>query len=284
MPAGGVRPATAPAFSARQRQAEAPGHQRTNMKLTVLGCSGGIGGDHLRTTSLLIDDDVLVDAGTGVGDLALEQLARIDHVFLTHSHLDHIACLPLIMDAVADRREQPLTVHATPEVIEILARHVFNGLVWPDFAAIPEAAPFLRWAPLAVHSAVILDGRGFTALPVDHTVPAVGYRLDSGAASLVFSGDTGPCDAFWQAVNAIGNLRHLIIECAFPDSERELAVVSRHLSPSMLAAELQKLERACDIHVTHLKPGQLERTMAEIASVLGEFGPRMLRGGQTLEF
>jgi ribonuclease BN (tRNA processing enzyme) len=255
------------------------------MKLRILGCSGGIGGEHLRTTSLLVDDDVLIDAGTGVGDLPIADLARIDHVFLTHTHLDHIACLPLLIDSVSDRRDRPLTVYGTPAVLDILGKHVFNWSIWPDFTEVPSAEnPFMRYQAVELLEPVTLGGRGFTPLPADHTVPAVGYRLDSGSGSLAFSGDTGPCDAFWQAVNGIDNLRHLIVECAFPDREARLAELSKHLCPGVLAAELRKLERACEIHITHLKPGQMELTMAEITSRLGEFGPRMLRGNQVFEF
>jgi cAMP phosphodiesterase len=255
------------------------------MKLRVLGCSGGIGGEHLRTTSLLVDDDLLIDAGTGVGDLAIDELARIDHLFLTHTHLDHIACLPLMIDSVADRRSKPLTVYGIPAVLDILRKHVFNWLVWPDFTEIPSAGkPFMRYQPIELLQPVTVGARIITPLPVDHTVPAVGYRLDSGAGSLVFSGDTGPCDALWQAVNRIDNLRHVIVECAFPDSEASLAVLSKHLCPSMLASELLKLERPCDIHITHLKPGQMDLTMAEIEHCLGEFKPRMLCNNQVLEF
>ena len=255
------------------------------MKLKILGCSGGIGGEHLRTTSLLVDDDVLIDAGTGVGDLSIDELARIDHVFLTHTHLDHIACLPLLIDSVADRRAKPLIVYGIPEVLDILRKHVFNWQIWPDFAEIPAAdTPFLRYQPIDLLEPVTVSGRRFTALPVNHTVPAVAYRLDSGVGSLVFSGDTGPCDALWQAVNAIDNLRHVIVECAFPDSEAPLAVLSRHLCPSMLASELHKLKRPCEIHITHLKPGQMERTMTEIERCLGEFRPQMLRNNQVFEF
>ena len=151
------------------------------MKLRILGCSGGIGGEHLRTTSLLVDDDVLIDAGTGVGDLPIADLARIDHVFLTHTHLDHIACLPLIIDSVGDRRDKPLTVYGTPAVLDILRKHIFNWLVWPDFAEVPSAEnPFMRYQAVELLKPVTLGGRVFTPLPVDHTVPAVGYRLDSG--------------------------------------------------------------------------------------------------------
>lgn len=255
------------------------------MKLRVLGCSGGIGGRNQRTTSLLIDRDILVDAGTGVADLSIAELAMIDHVFLTHTHLDHIASLPLMIDTVADRRKQPLTVYGTDAVLAILRNHVFNWAIWPDFSEVPTPEhPFLRYQPIRLGEAVALGGREFTALPVEHTVPAVGYRIDSGQASLVFSGDTGSCDAFWRAVNRISNLRHLIIECAFSNRELRLAVISKHLCPDMLAKELQKLERDCDIHITHLKPGQIELTMEEIERCLGDFQPKMLQNNQVFEF
>lgn len=142
----------------------------------------------------------------------------------------------------------------------------------------------MRYQAIVPGQTVMLGGRGFTALPVEHTVPAVGYCIDSGEASLVFSGDTGSCDAFWRAVNRIQNLRHLIIECAFSNREQRLAIVSKHLCPDMLANELQKLERECDIYITHLKPGQIELTMDEIERCLGDFKPRMLQNNQIFEF
>ncbi len=256
------------------------------MKLRVLGCSGGIGGRHLRTTSLLVDHDILIDAGTGVAELAIAELAEIDHVFLTHAHLDHIAALPLMIDTVADRRSRPLTVYGTDEVLDTLRQHIFNWRVWPDFATLPSAeAPLMRYRSLVLGETVQLDGgRSFSVLPVDHTVPAVGYQLDSGASSLVFSGDTGQCDAFWLAVNRIANLRHLIIECAFSNREERMAVLSKHLCPGMLAGELKKLARHCDIYITHLKPGQIELTMEEIETCFGDFKPRMLQNNQVIEF
>ena len=255
------------------------------MKLKILGCSGGIGGKHLRTTSILIDRDILIDAGTGVMDLSIAEMSVIDHVFITHTHLDHIASLPLMLDTVVDRRQKPLVVYGTAAVIKILRNHIFNWAIWPDFSEIPTPeAPFLRFQIIELGEKIEIGTRAITALPVEHTVPAVGYRIDSGAASLVFSGDTGICDAFWRSVNRITNLKYLIIECAFSNAEERLAIVSKHLCPSMLALELQKLERNCDIYITHLKPGQIELTMEEIASCLGDFKPRMLQNTQVFEF
>src|SRR5574340_142381 len=155
------------------------------MRLTVLGCYGGIGGSR-RTISLLLDGDILVDAGSGAGDLALERMALLDHVFLTHAHLDHSGFLPLIADAAAFLRQRPLNVHALPETIAALKRHMLNGELWPDYSALPSPDnPYIRFIPLAVGAAVQLGMRRITPLPARHAVPAVGYCIDSGAASFV---------------------------------------------------------------------------------------------------
>jgi ribonuclease BN (tRNA processing enzyme) len=255
------------------------------MKVRILGCSGGIGGRDLRTTSILVDDDILVDCGTGVADLSIAELAKIDHVFITHSHLDHIASLPLLIDTVGDMRQKPLIVHATDATLEILRNHIFNWAIWPDFSEIPtEDAPFLRYESLRVGESVEIGARKITPLPANHTVPAVGYQLDSGAASLVFSGDTGPCPELWRTVNKIPNLKYLIVETAFSNRERQLAKISLHLCPDMLAEELANLQHAVEIFITHLKPGQSELTMREVLEAIGELKPSMLQNNQVFEF
>ena len=73
----------------------------------------------------------------------------------------------------------------------------------------------MKFQPLNLGEPTVLDGRTITALPANHTVPAVGYSLDSGDASLVFSGDTAICPEQWAEINKIKNLRYLIYECAF---------------------------------------------------------------------
>lgn len=256
------------------------------MDFRVLGCSGGIGGSAFRTTSFLIDDDVLIDAGTGVADLDIAALARIDHVFLTHSHLDHVACLPFMVDTVGQLRARPLTVHADAPTRAALERHVFNDVIWPDFTRIPAPeTAYLRFATFALGDTITLGTRRFTVLPALHTVPAVGFQIDSGAHSLVFTGDTTlGNDAFWNVVNRIDNLRHLVIETAFPETERWLAELSRHLSPAMLAQELTQLERDVSVHVTHLKPSQHAATATEIADHARRFSPQLLRNGDVIHF
>src|SRR5215470_3502150 len=130
------------------------------MRLRVLGCSGGIGGRHLRTTSFLVDSDILIDAGTGVGDLTLAELSRIDSIFITHSHLDHVASIPFLVDTVGGMRAKPITVYATRATIEIMKNHLFNWSIWPDFTEIPTAdAPFLRYQEVQVGTTLSLGGR-----------------------------------------------------------------------------------------------------------------------------
>ncbi|PHV10376.1 MBL fold metallo-hydrolase [Chitinimonas sp. BJB300] len=255
------------------------------MRLKVLGCSGGIGGGQ-RTTSFLVGRHTLIDAGTGLGDLSVAELVQIDHLFLTHSHLDHIAMLPLLVDTVGAMRRKPLLVYASASTLAILSEHIFNWKVWPDFRVIPDAsAPFLRFVPFELGDSIQPETNlTITALPALHTVPAVGYQLDSGRYSIVFTGDTTVNDAFWPIINGIGNLKALIIETAFCNHERALAEASYHLCPAMLASELQKLAKPAEIHITHLKPGEIELTMQEIGELAAAFRPKMLKNGQVLEF
>ena len=254
------------------------------MQLRILGCSGGIGGD-LRTTAMLLDHDTLIDAGTGVGDLSINELAQIDHVFITHSHMDHVATIPFIVDTVGWMRDRPLTVHATQETLAILRDHLFNWKLWPDFSQIPNAQnPFMRYEAVALGEAVVLNGRRITPLPAQHVVPAVGYHLDSGKASLVFTGDTTTNEALWPIVNGISNLKYLIIETALSDRDRELARLSKHLCPSLLAAELGKLKLTPEIYITHLKPRESELIMQQIAVTVKERRLRMLQNNHVFEF
>jgi cAMP phosphodiesterase len=233
---------------------------------------------------MLVDHDILIDAGTGVLDLPLAELAMIDHVFITHTHLDHIAALPLMIDSVADMRDKPITVYATDATIEILKNHIFNWAIWPDFSEIPSPEKaVMRYQVIRVGEPLRFGGRTITALPAVHTVPAVGYQIDSGKGSLVFTGDTTINDSFWPALNRIDNLEYLIIETAFSNRERRLAEMSKHLCPSMLAEELTKLAREAKIYITHLKPGQIELIMGEIEECAGNYSPKMLQNNQVFE-
>ena len=250
------------------------------MRIRVLGCSGGIGGG-LRTTSLLVDDDVLIDAGTGVGDLSLEALAKIDHIFVSHSHLDHVTSIPFLVDTVCWMRGSPIVVYGIKETLDILRAHLFNWKIWPDFTQIPDAdKPFMVYREIRAGETVKLGARSVTAIPANHTVPAVGYALETAKGALVYSGDTSTNDALWEVVNRTRNLKYLIIETAFSNKERDIAAASKHLCPDMLAEELAKMRASPEVFITHLKPGEGALTMKEIGKAAGRWRPRMLENNQ----
>lgn len=259
------------------------------MQIRVLGCSGAIAaGD--KTTAFLLDDDILIDAGTGVGDLTLDELARIDHVLLSHSHLDHVLSLPLLADAVLRLRERakraPIQVHALPETLASLRDHLFNGVIWPDFTRLPNAEhPVLALVPFAIGQRLLLAGREIEVLKAEHTVPAVGFAVDGGSAGhWVYTGDTGPNPALWHRLAEL-KLAHLIIETAFSDEERQLARISRHLCPTALGHELAMLQpgqQGLQIHITHIKPGEHDAVMSQIAALGLPHRISALHSGQTL--
>ncbi len=254
------------------------------MRLKILGCSGGIG-DGVGTTSFLLDNDVLIDAGTGVGNLTMQELIEIDHVFLTHAHLDHVAFIPFILDTVGSQRKKPLIVYTSQPTQEILKQHLFNWHIWPDFTRIPDHDdPFMRYEVISVGETVELDGRKITPLPANHVVPAVGFQLDSGKESLVFTGDTTTSDALWEHVNKIDNLRYLIIESAFSNRQKDIAIKSKHLCPELLVTELDKLQCSAEIYITHLKRNDADLTMHEIESCAAKYNPRRLMRDQLFEF
>lgn len=259
------------------------------MNIRVLGCSGAIAAGY-KTTAFLLDDDVLIDAGTGVGDLPLDALAAIDHILLTHSHLDHVLGIPLLADAVLRLRaaagRPPIQVHALPQTLAALQQHIFNGAIWPDFTRLPSReAPVLSLHPFQVGDRLDLGGRAIEVLSAAHTVPAVGFAVDGGAASghahWVFTGDTGPNPALWQRLAQL-RLSHLVIETAFSDDEIELAHVSQHLCPTELGRELAQLAGSVDVRITHIKPGEMDAVMAGVQALTSPHRLSALQAGQEM--
>jgi ribonuclease BN (tRNA processing enzyme) len=253
------------------------------MKLTILGCSGGIGSGR-HTTCFKVDDDILIDAGTGITTLSLDQLLAIDHVVVTHAHLDHVLGLPLLLDAVGEQRSRPVVIHALPEVLNVLSDHLFNWHLWPDFRAIPSIdAPWLKFESLPMGTSLTLGARTFTPLPVNHVVPACGIQMSVAGGSMVFSGDTTRSEAFIEALNAIPDLRHLIIETSFENALADIAQASQHHWPDSLAMELRALKVRPQVWITHLKPGNEDTIMDELRIVARDWTLTALRQGQVIE-
>lgn len=252
------------------------------MKVRILGCSGGVGRG-LRTTSLLVDGDILIDAGSGVGDLTLEEMAGVRHVFLTHSHLDHIAFIPLMLDSIFEQRAEPLIVHGLAATLEALQRHIFNWVIWPDFSRLPSVEqPVLRYQEMKPGEVLQMGARSFEMIAVGHAVPAAGYRVACPTGALAFSGDTSTNDSFWNALNAHNQLDVLIVETAFSNAELAISLLAKHYCPSLLAADIQKLRHRPEVYITHNKPGEEEAIFAECTAAIVDHKLHRLNSGETL--
>jgi cAMP phosphodiesterase len=223
-----------------------------------------------------------------VGDLALEEMAAVDHILISHSHLDHVLAIGLLADSVMRNRkgQSPIQVHALPDTIEALRAHIFNGVIWPDFTRLPSAeAPILRLVPFEIGQIITLGERRIEVLPAVHTVPAVGFAVLGAPVAkrgaFIYTGDTGPNPALWSRLHGM-RISSLVIETAFRDDERQLARVSRHLCPALLGQELARLDHPVNVYITHIKPGELDVVMTEVAALGSPHRIRALTHGQVI--
>lgn len=245
------------------------------MKITTLGASGGLA--QQGTSAFHLPPATLLDAGTGVSAMPFKAMQAIRYVMLTHAHLDHIASLPLLADTLFEtlvERQACLTVFALPEVISTLQQHIFNGHIWPDFTRLPSSShAVLHLSPLTYWDTIQLpspDGPlSVTPFPVSHGVPACGFLVEHRRSRWAYSGDTGLSTTTVDALNRVGALDGLIIECGFANHCDTLAELTHHLTPNRLMTLLSQLEHQPKaLWVTHLKPTQHATIAQELHDTL----------------
>ncbi len=233
------------------------------MKLRVLG-SAGAEFPNFRPPAFLIDDQLLLDAGTIGSVLTEEEQWDIKNIFITHSHLDHIRAIPALADNIIIKNlTHTVKVFSIPDVISAMRVHMFNNVIWPDFTAIPSPdKPVLSFETIDTGVDYSVSDYRIRAIPVNHTVPAVGYRVCHGSTTLVYTGDTGPTEEIWQYVNGIDAL---IVEVSFPNDKEPLALLTKHLTCSLLSIELKKIASLPKrIFITHPKPQYYDTIRSEI--------------------
>ena len=214
----------------------------------------------------VIDDRAAIDAGSLAMAADRRQKEQIRDVILTHAHLDHIAGLPLFIDDLFADLDQPIKIHATGEIIEVLQKHIFNWAIYPDFTELENTrGKVLQYIPFEVGGEFAVGHLQIKSVAVNHKVPAVGYIISDGAATIAISGDTARAEQFWQAVNREKKLDALLVECAFPDELKDLAESSHHLTPQKLKTELKEFHQSgCPIYVINLKPMYRARIIEQI--------------------
>jgi ribonuclease BN (tRNA processing enzyme) len=225
------------------------------MRLKVLGAYGASDAEH-NLTGYLIDDWFAVDAGTLTSKLSFTQQARVQAVFITHPHADHIRDLPHLIHNRFAQASGPLTVFASKDVLELLMRDVFNGVVWPDFSGIVSplfGKPALQYRALTPGKRIEFNGVGVTAVPVDHQIPAAGVILEMNGQSIVFTGDTGPTKEIWKRTNKLSNVVAIVTEASFPNDQQSLADETAHLTPHTFGEELKKITVDAPVYASHRK-------------------------------
>jgi len=251
------------------------------VKIDVLGCSGGIG-QGLKTTTFLVDDSLLLDAGTGLELLTMERMLKIRDVIITHAHIDHIIGLPLMLATIFDQHKEPLNIYALPEVIDALKQHIFNWTIWPDYTCLPEESPIIRLHKIKKGDKLSLQDKNIEVLPAQHPTPTVGYLISDANASFAFTGDSGINDELWPILND-RKPDLLIIDVSFTDEIDELARLSGHLTPSHLQGQLAQLNHNCKIMITHLKPGFEDTIMQQCHQRLADRKLERLQHNQQID-
>ena len=230
------------------------------MKIRVLGCSGSeTPGRNL--SCFLLDGRVLFDAGSATSTLGIDEQMKLEAVFLTHAHLDHVRAVPFLADNIFFKRKgSSIKVAALPFVLKNIKKHLLNGVIWPDFTSIPSADnPVLEFMELREGNAYRIKKYSVTPYRVSHSIPAAGYLVEDGKGkSFFYSGDTGPARQTWKRLGSRERKRPLdclLIEVSLPDRMEKEALELGHLTPSLLKKELEAMDRPPSrICVTHIKP------------------------------
>ena len=239
------------------------------MKIQVLGASGSVGRGR-NTAAFLIDEFLLLDAGTVSRLLTRKAQSKISHILLSHAHLDHIKSIPFLIDNISLKsQKKSITIYSGREVIQDLRKHIFNNRIWPDFSVIPSPEKgLLRYQSVTTRGFFSIRDFRIHARRVDHTVPAYGYLIENrNGHCLMYSGDSGPTEKLWQAMKG-KQVKALIIEVSFPNALRKLALISGHLTPALLKQEINKMPVLPDkLYITHTKKGYRKAILRELQSL-----------------
>jgi ribonuclease BN (tRNA processing enzyme) len=222
-------------------------------------------GPHQYLTSYLVNDAVAIDAGSLGFYKSPQDQAAVRHLFLSHSHMDHLASLPIFLDNVAGMSPTPVTVHASDSVQECLRLDFFNGRVWPNFLELTHAGiPFVKLATIQSGQRVEVEGMRITPVAVNHAVPTLGFIIEHDAAAVVIASDTAPTEEIWAVAARTPNLKAVFLEATFPSAFSDLAKVSKHLTSAQFASEMQKLPRAATFYAVHFRARVYDQVAKEL--------------------
>ena len=235
--------------------------------ILVPSSSAGSGPEHFQfTSSAIVNDTVAIDAGCLGFYRSAQAQARVRHVLISHTHIDHVASLPIFVENAYEGKADCVMIYGSGEVLDSCQRDLFNDRIWPDFIALSKNSerPFMKMARLDPGQTVELDGLRYTAVALDHVVPTSGFVVEDEHSAVAFVSDTGPTEEIWRVANANPKLKAVVLEACFPNSLAWLADVSKHLTPALVGIELKKLTRPVRVLAVHIKARFQGQVIAEL--------------------
>ncbi|HBR18089.1 MAG: hypothetical protein A3G39_01550 [Deltaproteobacteria bacterium RIFCSPLOWO2_12_FULL_43_16] len=253
------------------------------MRIRVLGCYGAEVPGY-KASSFLINEDTLLDAGTVVSVLTVEEQLKIKNIIISHTHLDHIKDIQFLADNVIGKKDEPINLISTHGILDILRANILNNIIWPDFTTIPsQNGAVLKFLPVKGKEACSIGDITVIPVRVNHTVEATGYIIRAKNSAIVYTGDTGCTDWIWEVAAKEKKLKAVFAEVSFPNSMADLADRSGHLTAEGLKKELGKLgKQDIPVYVFHMKPQYLGIIEKEI-SLLNNKKIKVLKQGDVIE-
>ncbi len=248
--------------------------------IKILGAYGGKAAN-MQLTSLQLSKHIVLDAGNILGGLG-NGIKHINHIFVTHSHLDHINDIPFLIDSTFTDRTIPLKIYGRKKTLENLHKYILNGNIWPDFTEINLINSDLKAIELIeikINETIKINDYKIKAIKNNHTDSSNGYVIEKNDRAVLFTSDTYCCDEIWQETNSNKKIKVIISDVSFPSRMSKLAFDSKHLTPQLLKNELKKLNRRdVTIYANHIKPTYKTEVFSEIIKF-----DILLNGGTILE-
>lgn len=242
------------------------------MQVKIIGGHGGVTKNY-HATSYLIDDSLLIDAGSVASGLDIVDQLKIDHILISHAHLDHTKDLAFICDNCFGLKKNPFNVYTHKTVHKAIKDHLFNDTIWPDFSVLPtKEKPTMTFHNLEKEKTITLGEYKITPVHVKHPGDAYGFIVEKGDCAIVFTQDTAATDRIWEVAKEYKNLKAIFTEVSFPNSLQGVADISDHHTANTMKEELKKMPKDIPVYLGHLKPNYQEQLIQEITD-LGE--PRL---------
>ena len=251
----------------------------------------GVFGTKLKdygTSSFFLNENNVIDAGNLLNGLE-EKSSKIENIWITHSHLDHISDIAYIIDNYYARINKTINIYALAETIQAIKEHFFNDIIWPDFSKIKllnGSGMCVNYIEIELNKKYMLsDTELIIPFKTNHTVTSCGYIYKKDETAILITADTYLENNIIEILNNDISIKSAVIECSFPSNMQNLAKNSKHLTPKLLSEMLENLKRDdLQIYINHMKPLYLEEITKEIGMYCSKWRPKILKDDEIIKF